>query len=237
MSIALTDTDPNLVAEMTNRLAEIFIEHTTRLKNEGITSKRQILENQLKIAEQQLAESDRALKQYKERYSTYLDPNAQSQTNELASLQNQHRRLTDVISTLNDLLAKKDEEESVATNGGSEDFEESSTRFVMIQVANLAVFDNDATMLVYRQQLKDLENTWNNIATRYTPENPKAKETLAEIKQLHKKIESRAQAKIVELKNELATVTQESKSLDGELKQLPTQELQLSELTRNNKVL
>lgn len=236
MSVSLTDTDPILVAEMTNRLAEIFIEHTARLKNEGITSRREILEDQLEIALEQLQESDRALKAFKERYSTYLNPSAQSQTNELAGIQNTERRLREAITTLRDLLAKRQEESSPTVGNGTEPGE-SNARFIMIQIANHKVFNNESDMLVYRPQLKDLEESYKRLVSTYSSENPKAKEILGKILQLHSKIESIARTKIQKLEDELAKVVRQSKSVERQLKQLPAQEQELAELTRNNKVL
>ncbi|MFQ5636703.1 MAG: GumC family protein [bacterium] len=235
MSISLTDTDPNLVAEMTNHLAEIFIRHTARLKNEGITSRREIIDKQLEIVTQELQEASRALKNFKERHPIYLNPNSQNQTNEMAQVQNNERRLNEAIKTLSDLLVKKTEE-SLAINGSGTRGAESNARFLMLQIVKQKVFDSDATMLVYRQELGQLESDWNNIATRLSPDNPKAKQIMEKIQQLHTKIETQALSKITNLREDLSAVIAERKALERQLGQLPTLELQLSELTRDHKV-
>ncbi len=235
MSVKLTDNDPHLVAEMTNRLAEIFLQHTTRLKNEGITSRRQILENQLKIASQELEEADRKLKEFKERYSTYLNPNAQSQTNDLAAVQNQEQRVREILQTLQGLLAKR--EEAVAADGADSQRDKSSVRFIMLQIVGLSIFDSDPNMLILRQQLKDFETQWNNVVSIYSAENPKAKEALREILLLHDQVEAEAQRKLQELRAELNALIQQRVALERKLRQLPEQERVLSELERTHKVL
>jgi tyrosine-protein kinase Etk/Wzc len=107
----------------------------------------------------------------------------------------------------------------------------------MIVVANHGVFDDDATMLTYRQSLRNLEDEWKTIASRLSPENPKAKEILGNIKQTHLKIEGIAKREIQEIEGELNTTTKDLSSAEYRLKQLPTQQYQLAELERNNKVM
>ncbi len=236
MSVKLTDNDPNLVAEMTNHLAELFLEHTFRLRNEGITSRRQTLEEQLSLAQNELEEADRRLKEFKERYATYLTPNAQTHTNDLASAQAEESRLRQIINTLQGLLAKK-QEAALLTNGDGQDTEKSSARFAMLQIVRLKVFDDDPNMLILRQQLGDWEEQWDRVVSVYSPANPKAKEALTEILKLHRQIEAAARKKLQELNQELAVVLQEKSSLERKLRQLPEQQRQLSELERNHKVL
>ncbi len=236
MSINLSDTDPNLVAEMTNRLAEIFIEESANLKNESITSRRQHLENQLRIVKQQLDDSDTALKVFQEKYATYLTTDQSKQLTEVINLERRKENIETVIKTLNDLLAKK-EEESLATNGSSADEAELNRRYIMVQIAGHAVFNDDATMLVYRQRLKDLEADWKSIASRTSSENYKAKEILQEINQFHAKIEVVTKSKVQVLQNDILILRQEIAKSRSRLELMPTQKYELAELTRSNKVL
>ncbi|MFQ5769337.1 MAG: polysaccharide biosynthesis tyrosine autokinase, partial [bacterium] len=126
---------------------------------------------------------------------------------------------------------------TLSFNGNDEDDKELNRRYIMIEIAGHPIFNTNATMLVYRQRLKDLEENWKTIVSRSSPANYKAKEILEDIKQHHSKIEVIARAKIKSLENDLDEVIQEIKTLEYRLKQLPTQQYQLSELTRANKVL
>ncbi len=238
MTVTLTDTDPDMVAEMTNRLAQIFIEESALLKNQGTTGRRKILEEQLELIKQQLDESDRALKEFQERYSTYLDTDENKKINDVMTLTSQKEKLQDVLNTLKGLLAKIDEVE-IPTNGDgkSEDTSDLTHRYIMAEIAQHAIFNDDANMVIERKRLEDLESQWRDITSRYSPENIKAKEILAEIKKLHVKIESSARKKVQLLESQMYGVNQEIGRADSRLRQLPTQQYQLSELTRQNKVL
>jgi tyrosine-protein kinase Etk/Wzc len=235
MTVTLTDTDPELVAEMTNRLAQIFIEESANLKNQGVSGRRKILEEQLELIKKQLDDSDRDLKEFQERYSTYLDTDQNKKINDVMTFSRQREDVQDVINTLSGLLAKIDETKNAA-NGASEN-NELTRRYIMSEIARHSVFNDDANMVIERKRLEDLETTWRDITSRYSPENVKAKETLEEIKKLHGKIEISARKKIQVLENQLAAINQEIARAENRLRQLPTQQYQLSELTRQNKVL
>ena len=239
MTVRLTNTDPNLAAEMTNRLAEVFIAASAKLKTDGIKGRRQVLEEQLRIVEQKLDESDRALKAFREKYATYLNSDQNKQINESVTLNRRKERIEAAIKTLKDLLAKKDEE-NFSSNGSSGTGmlnPESNKRYIMLEIARHPAFSGDATMLVDKNILNELEDSWKDIVRRYSPENLKAKEILGEIRQHHKKIEDIAKKKIRSLERDLQTTNQEISAEDRRLKRLPTQQYQLVELERNNKVL
>jgi tyrosine-protein kinase Etk/Wzc len=236
MTVTLTDTDPDLVAEMTNRLAQLFIEESANLKNQGVSGRRKILEEQLELIKSQLDESDRALKDFQERYSTYLDTDENKKINDMMTLGRQKDDLQEIINTLRGLLAKLDEGETSA-NGNSAENNELANRYIMSEIARLGVFGDDANMVIERKRLEDLESTYREITSRYSPENVKAKETMDEIKRLHVKIEASARKKIQELESQVSSVKQDVVRAEGRLRQLPTQQYQLSELTRENKVL
>lgn len=236
MNLTLTDNDPQLAREMTNRLAEIFIEESTSLKKESAQSRLQILEDQLRLVEQSLDESDRALKNFKEQYATNLDVDQKNRINEISTLDKHKQNIETTLNTLRSLLAKK-QEQSVTANGNSTDPYMTNIRYIMNEVAGHPVFDENATMLVARRRLKDLEENWKTIANRTSPENIKAKQVLEEILQSHQQIEGITRQEITRLESELRDVSQQIANLDFQLKQMPTQQYQLSELTRENKVL
>lgn len=234
MSLSLTDTDPVLVAEMTNRLAQIFVDESASMKKESVKSKSKILKESLEVIKEKLDASDRALKDFKERYGLNLDTDQKNQVYELSELERQKNNLMAARTTLKDLLSEL-EQERRAANGS--DPNDTKARYIMNQIANLSVFDDNATMLVYRPQLEDLEERWKSISSSLSSNNIKAKEILQQIKQLHVQIESVALQEITSLESDLAAVNQEANGLNFKLKQLPSQQQQLGELTRANKVL
>lgn len=235
MNLTLTDNDPQLAKDMTNRLAEIFIEESTSLKKESAKSRLTILEEQLHLVEQALDESDRALKHFKEQNATNLDVDQKNRINELSELDKQKQNIETTLNTLRSLLAKK--QDQLAANGTNADPYKTNLRYIMNEIAGHPVFDDNATMLVARRRLSDLEATWKEIANRTSPENLKAKQVLQEIMQSHKQIETIALQSITKLESGLRDVNQQIANLDYQLRQMPTQQYQLSELTRENKVL
>ncbi|MFQ5601666.1 MAG: GumC family protein [bacterium] len=236
MSVTLSDTDPNLVAEMTNRLAEIFIEQSAKMKNEGITGRRKILESQLKLIKQKLDESDNALKNFKEKYATYLNTDENRQVNEVVNLTRRREKTKEMIQTLQDLLAKMDEEFPLGDDSGDSQADK-NRRYIMIEIVGHSAFNDDATMLIYRQQLKDLEQEWKKIVAGTSAQNRKAREILKEIYQLHSKIEVIARQEIQNLESSVLAIDNEIAASKYRLEQMPTQQRLLAELTRNNKVL
>lgn len=233
MSLKLTDTDPSLVAEMTNRLAQIFVEESASLKKENVRNRSQLLQEQLEITKRQLDASDQKLKEFKERYGLSLDNDQKTQLEELVTREKERNQVEAALTTLNSLLSKLDG--ARFANGSDES--DMNSRYIMNQIVNLRVFDNNANMLIYRPQLKDLEDRWSQIAESYSPNNMKAREILGQIQDLHVEIEKIAREEVNTLERELASLNRDINLLTQKRQQLPEQQYQLSELERENKVL
>lgn len=229
MNLTMTDTDPVLVAEMTNRLAEIFIQESTSVKKESARGRSQALEEALKLAEERLNEAEQKLKNFKERYSTYLDSDQETQIGELASLERDQRSLEATITALKELLERKEEEEQIASE---EDPTLTNLRIIMNTIADHAVFENHSTMLVTRKQLRSKEDEWN----RYSPQHPRAKEILQEVRQIHAKIETIARQEILKLESELDLLNKEIARLEFKQRQMPAREVEYNELSRDLEV-
>ncbi len=234
MNLTMTDTDPVVVAEMANRLSEIFIEESSGVKKESVQSHKKILQEQLEKAEEELQASDQELKRFKQNYSTDLDGEQKRSTTEIAALDKQKVGLQSTVKTLNELLDKKVENE-LGANGL--DPEKKTVRIIMNQLAGHPVFDENATMLVTRSQLSTLERNWRDITSRYSSGNFKAKQLLQEILQTHIQVESIARQEITKLENDLVLVSRDLSKLESRVRQMPAQEQRLSELVRKNKVL
>jgi len=229
MNLTMTDTDPVLVAEMTNRLAEIFIEESASVKKESARGRSQALEEALKLAEDRLNEAERKLKNFKERYGTYLESDQKTQIGELATLERDQRSLEATITALKELLDRKEEEEQAAIE---EDPTLTNLRIIMNTIADHAVFENHPTMLVTRKQLRSKEEEWN----RYSPQHPRAKEILQEIRQIHAKIETIARQEILKLESDLDLLNKEIAKLEFKQRQMPAREVEYNELTRDLEV-
>lgn len=234
MNLTLTDTDPVVVTEMTNHLAEIFIDESMGVGDKAARREQKILYEQLTEAERKLAESESKIRRFKERNSIYLESDHKNQVNEIASLERRRDDIQATIKTLNDLL---DEKEQVLFASNGNDPYKRRLRIIMSSIADHSVFVNNGTMLVARSQLENLERDWSNIANRTSPENPRAKQILEQILNAQIKVENIAIQEITNLDNEVARVKKKLASLQYQVRQLPAQQLELSELTREQEVL
>ncbi|MFQ5707562.1 MAG: GumC family protein [bacterium] len=234
MSLKLIDDDPYLVTQMTNRLAEIFVEESASVKKRSIEDRRKLLEDQLRITEKKLNASENKLKAFKERNSVDLDAENKKQLNDVVSYGRQRDKITNLINALNTLLSKL-QSEKLAVNANSDS--ESEIRYIMREIAANSAFENDPSMLVIRNQLADLEKSYDTVVSRTSKSNFKAKELMAKIKDLHVQIESLADQKTQILQNDLAVVETSINQLNYELSRLPGLQKEFSELKRENDVL
>jgi len=171
MTITLTDTDPNLAAEMTNRLAEIFVRESASLKTRDVEKKSQLLEEQLLIARAELAEADKALKEFQENNALDLNAEQDIQVKQLVNDEAERKALVSYKNTLEVLLQKSDDElNSVNANGTAAE----NRRYIFSQLAAHRYFDNHPTMLFLREKLKDQIENWRMIVAGSSEQNPRA---------------------------------------------------------------
>ena len=230
MNLTLNDTDPVLAAEMTNRLASIFIEESGSVKKESSVGRRKSLEDGLEMANRTLGDANQKLKSFKERYGLYLESDKQGQSNDLASLRQRKTSFQATINALNDLLNKKDQE-LLATNGSS-DPTLANLRIIMNAVANHSVFEDHSNMLVTRQKLRSKEDEWG----RFAPQHPRAKATLLEIRQIHSEIEAIAKQEILKIQSDFAVISNEIARVESRLRQMPAREVEYNNLKRDVEV-
>jgi len=234
MNVTLTDTDPVVVADMTNRLAQIFIAQSSDVKEESVQSGIRILEEQVAKAKQELDASDLDLKRFRERNTIDLDREQKKNTSEAVSLEKDKSNLEATVRTLNNLLGQKATEER---DTESTDPEKRTVRIIMNQLAHHGVFNENATMLVIQSQLDNLESNWRDIVNKASPRHFKAKQILQDILALHVQVEAVAREEIDKLQRNILEVDSKLAKLGRRLRQLPKQEQILGELARDNKVL
>ncbi|MFQ5770930.1 MAG: polysaccharide biosynthesis tyrosine autokinase, partial [bacterium] len=99
------------------------------------------------------------------------------------------------------------------------------------------VFNNNSKMLVYRQRLADLEDTWKNIVSNTSEENFRAKEIEKEIELTHVQIENIATRELKSIDSKISQLNNKISTIKYSLGQLPAHQQRLSELTRENNVL
>ncbi|MCH8018435.1 polysaccharide biosynthesis tyrosine autokinase [candidate division KSB1 bacterium] len=234
MTITLTDEDPDLAAKMTNRLAEIFVEKSASLKTSDIKKRSELLEEQVNLAKSNLDEADRALKEFKENNAIDLNAEQQTQVNQLVVEEQQKRNLESYKNTLESLLAKLDDE-LLSGNGNSATTD--NRRYIFSQLAEHAYFDNNSTMLIYRQKLKDETENRRTIVASSSEQNPRAISFDIEIRQTQAQIEDLASREISLIAAEIRRLNRKIQRLRYNISRLPAQQQRLGELTRDQQVL
>ncbi len=234
MNVTVTDTDPVVVTEMANRLAQLFIDESMGVGDKATQREQKILLDQLNEATSKLAGTEIQIKRFKESNSTYLESDQKNQLNQISTLERRQEQTEAIIRTLSDLL---DEKEQVGFSVAADDPYKLKLRIIMSSIASHSVFDNNGTMLVAKSQLENFERDWSNIANRTSPENPRAKQGLQQILQAHSKIENIAIQEIGVLDRELSRLKKQVSNVRYRVSQRPTQELKLDELTREKEVL
>lgn len=230
MSVTLTDTDPFLVAMTTNRLAEIFVEESMSIKRESVRKKSRILEEQVRVAKQRLDQSDRALKEFQERYSVNLDDKQASQMKQATDLDKQKLTLENYRDTIRELLQQLEGH----TNGSSTPADGTIDRkYIYRELASHPAFDLDPAMGIQSKKLEDLERRYAAIPSEM---HPKAKELAAQIQVVQEEIANLARANLNKIEDQIAAVSRQLRAINRELEQLPERQYRLTELTRDLKV-
>lgn len=234
MTVTMSDENAFLAAEMTNRLAKAFVRESTQMKDETGQKRKALLEERVAEANIRLAESDLKLKEFKERYAVNLNSEQKIQVNQVALLQEQKEKLSSYSQTLKDLIAKARAESVNATSPSASKI---NNRYIYRQLIDSPYFNDNATMLVFRTKLKDLEGKWEEIIQISSEQSYRAREVESQILETHGQIASIAQSEIINLDSKIKRIQSQLNSLRYSISQLPAQEQQLTELERDNKVL
>ncbi|HEY7333399.1 MAG TPA: AAA family ATPase [Bryobacteraceae bacterium] len=96
--IGYEGADPNLVAQVTNRLAVLFVQRTSKLQVELVDKQDDVLDAEVQKTKNQLDSTEDALKQYKEREAQELPERVSSNLRQVEDLQQQIQSQTDKIT-------------------------------------------------------------------------------------------------------------------------------------------
>jgi tyrosine-protein kinase Etk/Wzc len=226
MSIILRDSDPILVTETVNLLADIFVRKSLAMRKENSQFVSNYLREQLALAQRELSKSDYDLKSFRNKHLQGLDQETQGTVNRLDLLENEINRLAIQRDELNLLKNKLDPSVS--------DFNEGvSTRYIYKQISMQPIFEQDNTMAITREELNDKYKEITELLRRGVPEvNPTVMEIREDIQSIETKIYMLANEKINELDKGIARRERNMGKLQNKLSLLPDEELRLVKLTR-----
>jgi len=230
LRLTMSDSDPVLVAKMVNRLAQIYVNESMTLKRSSVEDHKKIIEEKFGIAKQNLAESERQLKEFKSTHLVSLDTETETRVSELNKAESEMESYSRQISDLETLLNKIDNTRNTAEEKGK-------LKYEFTQLTELPTFSSNYKMGALRKQLLDLEQEYNDVTQGgLTERHKKAIELEEEIASLYIEIETEARNHRTELIRDVNYTERKISDLKYKLKQkLPEDQATLMVLEREHK--
>lgn len=229
LRVTMTDHNPDLVAQMVNRLAGIYINESRSLKKKSVEDRKGIIESQLKIAEAELNKARDELKTFSSTHFVNLNTQTDKQVSDKLKAENELETKEKQKEALVEVLNKID-------NIGTSDEELKKLKYIYRQLAALSTFETNPKMGILRNQLTDLEQKYDERVKNFSESNEKAIELSRQIAETQLNIKTEARQHHRELTREIAALRKEINQLDYLLSsELPGKQLKQAELTENFK--
>ncbi|MBV8846777.1 MAG: hypothetical protein JO307_28545, partial [Bryobacterales bacterium] len=196
--LAYENPNPELSARVTNRLASIFVDRTSRLRTEIVRQEDNVLDAEVSRTRGQLANAEDALRSYKERTNKQVPERFSANVKQLEEIQTQIQSRTDKITEGEARRASIQEEMSSLEKQG-------------------VLKQEPAPKTPAQIALEDRRMKLNQLKSRYKPEYPEIAATEREIHDLERVASSgaaaaetqrpnEAQMRYYALKSELASI-------------------------------
>jgi tyrosine-protein kinase Etk/Wzc len=226
LSLTLSDGDPQLATEMANTLAQMFVDYNLATKKEQLRITLEILEEQLGVASEVLAQSEQAIKEYKEQTGIVsLDAEVKERIEKLAEAETVQRKLIEEKDKVKDYMDR------MVADTSPEVKEE-----VYLEVISYPWSIHTPNLEILKDELVNLRGVRNELSLKVTENHPEFQEVVAQIAQVHTRIEESAVSLVKRIDEEISFTGRIMASLRSELNDLPTEELTLARLSRERKV-
>lgn len=196
-TLAYTGREPQRVADVTNRLASLFIENNLTTRARQATETTVFLEKQLADLKTLLDDYEKKVQEYRNRHMGELPEQLQSNTSTLTNLQ---ASLETVQRSLTDARNRK-----LSIQG---------------QLSQTTASTPTAVTPQRYQRIAELKQRLQDMKANYTPEHPEIKRLMEQIKELENQPQELGHAaqdpRVVDLQNQLRAVTLEISSLEAE---------------------
>ncbi len=226
--LTMTDKNPVLVAKKVNRLAELFVNESKLLKKTMIEKRKSTISEQLMVADQELAQTDQALKNFREGHKVSLGEDTKTTVQELNQTERDLEARTKQRKDLNELLLRLDNYQ-YDPNG------KENLKYVYEQITELETFNMNPKMGILEKQLKDLQISYNRIVTQFSESHDEAIEFQGQIEEVQNQIKIEAKAHLTDLDTNIAQLQREKSALEYRLSRLPDEQYKLTELERQLK--
>jgi len=226
-TISYRGGNPKNVADVTNRLASIFIDSNLKLRAHQASETTEFLQKQLEELKVLLSQQEGKVQEYRNRYLGELPDQLNSNVSTITSLQ---MRLESLQTSLTEAMNRRLTIQSQLSQADSGTPGTSSQR---------------------GQRLADLRNQLEEMRSKYTPDYPEIKRLENQISELEKHAEKASNARIdprvADLKNQLNNATMEVDTIrndvnrikaqveryQGRVEDTPKREQELAGLTRD----
>ncbi|MBN2298700.1 MAG: hypothetical protein JXM72_08900, partial [Deltaproteobacteria bacterium] len=227
-TITFKGRDPQVVADITNRLASFFIESHLKLRAKQATQTTLFLEKQLSDLKGLLQEQEGQVEEYRNKYMGELPEQLTSNISTISGLQ---MRLESVQASLADAMNRR--------------------LVIQRQLSQIETDQPGATLSQRGQRMAELRAQLEEAGSRYTPEHPVVKQLKQQIDDLEKQSADgetgSTDPQVVELRNQFTTINIEVEGLKTDSERLkekieyyqqrventPKREQELAALTRD----
>ncbi|MFQ6104149.1 MAG: GumC family protein [Candidatus Glassbacteria bacterium] len=227
--LTVSDGDPVLAKDITNTLSQMFVDYNLSFKKEQTRNTMKILQEQLDVASRELAESEKAVKHYKETTGIVsLNAEVRDRIEKLAEVEAERMNLIEELKTLDSYLDEiGDEVEEGKIRSKLDIYLEAASYPWTIPSANLSLL---------RDELIELREERNTLALKVTESHPDLIDIDTNIMHMQDEILLALQKHREVMEEKSSALSKELRIYQSHLTNLPSEELELARLERDTKV-
>ena len=233
MEVVLHDTDPFLVAEMTNRLAKIFIRESVVVSKGTEGQYGQLLRDRLISAEENMRKAQDALSHYRALHGMDLTAELKKFKDDLAQQNEAYEILRDNNQALTQLRKK------IRTVNGGNPMDpgalNSNLRDIYHQVLELSIFENDVDAKLALGKFERYEKKYDDQVRNTSEKNKRSIEFATEIIDIFKEIDGIITDKFKENKIDLRKLNESISALNLKVKRHPKKIAEYTRLEEDEK--
>jgi capsular exopolysaccharide synthesis family protein len=235
VEVALQDSDPYVVTQTVNSLANIVVKESQGIGEGSVEDQRKILQTQVDKAKTDLDASNEKLKFAKQRLTSGSDLAFREKLTRRDGLDREVNDLKNYRESLRSLLGKLSTLPASTTNGSATEILNERRRIFNAMSKNRA-FENDMTMSLDREHLEELEKQWTTVVSQTSLTHPEALKLQRDIENLHGQMQENARLRMQTLDSEIQQKQSELSRLNAILNQLPSEGIELTNLERENQL-
>lgn len=233
LSLKMTGSDPVLVTQTVNRLADVYKQESMYIKESDSGQKLNLLNKRLKIAEENLKRSQADLKAFEEKYFISFDTDVVTQQSDREILIGKRDELEETRKQLTSMMESLETE--IGTNGGYG--YSRNLKVVFDALAQLPTFSTNSEMNIARSRLSQLEGDRDEKLRTVTESHESIKQFDAQISLVFQEMHNAAKKHLNSIRYQLRQTNGKIASIDKRLNMLPQESQRrtqlASEVTRN----